>query len=139
MDHGRGREEVAGEAGQRFAQSVKGERGREEVRREDVRGGNKGTERAWPSSALEGGREGGERRKQSARGKAIVGLLEDHESNKKSQYDDFSRKVQFREINLKQLLVIKTRKCQISVLYFALLHCGKGVQTWRWTGALCRH
>lgn len=61
----------------------------------------------WPSSALEGGR-GGKRRKQSARGKAIVGLLGDHKSNKKSQYNDFSRKVQFGEINLKQLLVIKT-------------------------------
>lgn len=61
----------------------------------------------WPSAALEGGR-GGERRKQSARGKAIVGLLGDRMSNKKSQYNDFSRKVQSGEINLKQLLVIKT-------------------------------
>lgn len=64
----------------------------------------RGGERAWPSAALEGGR-GGE---QSARGKAIVGLLGDHKGNKKSQYNDFSRKVQFGEINLKQLLVIKT-------------------------------
>jgi len=61
----------------------------------------------WPSSALEGGR-GGKQRKQSARGQAIVGLLGDHKSNKKSQYNDFSRKVEFGEINLKQLLVIKT-------------------------------
>lgn len=42
------------------------------------------------------------------RRKAIVGLLGDRKSNKKSQYNDFSRKVQFGEINLKQLLVIKT-------------------------------
>lgn len=53
------------------------------MRREEARGGNKGTVRAQPSSALEGGRGGGERRKQSARGNAIVGLLGDHESNKK--------------------------------------------------------
>ena len=37
-----------------------------------------------------------------------MGLLGDHKSNKKSQYNDFSRKVQFGEINLKQLRVIKT-------------------------------
>lgn len=42
------------------------------------------------------------------RREAIVGLLGDRKSNKKSQYNDFSRKVQFGEINLKQLLVIKT-------------------------------
>lgn len=35
-------------------------------------------------------------------------FLGDHKSNKKSQYNDFSRKVPFRGINLKQLLVIKT-------------------------------
>lgn len=61
----------------------------------------------WTSVAelCTGGRK---KRKQSARGKAIVGLLGDHKSNKKSQYNDFSRKVQFREINQKQLLVIKS-------------------------------
>ena len=97
MDHGRGR-------GQRFVLSVRREKGQGEVRRGAVPLGNKGGEQVWPSSALEGGRGG----KQSARRKAIVGLLGDHKSNKKSQYNDFSRKVQFGEINLKQLLVTKT-------------------------------
>lgn len=54
-----------------------------------------------------GGRAG-KRGKQSARGKAIVGLLGDRRSNKIAQHNGFSRKKPFREINLKQLLVIKT-------------------------------
>lgn len=53
---------------------------------------------------------------QSARGKAIAGLLGDHKSNKISQYNDFSRNVQFGEINLKQLLVIKTLESVKSLL-----------------------
>lgn len=59
---------------------------------------------------LKGGRGGGggKLRKQIARGKAIVGLRGDLKSNKKAQYNDFSRKAPFREINLQQLLVIKT-------------------------------
>lgn len=135
----RGRGEAAGGVGQRFVLSVRRERGQREVRREAALWGNKGGERAWPSSALEGGR-GGRRRKQSARGKAIVGLLGDHKSNKKSQYNDFSRKVQFRGSKSKAAACNKDSwKCQISPLYFTLLHCGKGAQTWRWTGAQCGH
>lgn len=85
------RREAAGAVGQRFVLSVRREKGQREVRREAVLWGNKGGEQAWPSSALEGGR-GGKRRKQSARGKAIVGLLGDHESNKKITIQWFFQK-----------------------------------------------
>lgn len=80
------------------------------------------------------------REEESARGKAIVGLLGDHESNKKSQYNDFSRKVQFREINLKQLLVIKTLE---SVRYLPCTSpcyaVGKAFRHVDGAGALCSH
>lgn len=65
-----------------------------------------------------------------------MGLLGDHKSHKKSQYNDFSRKVQFGEINLKQLLVIKTlESVKALARTSASLHCGKGAQTCRWAGA----
>lgn len=53
-------------------------------------GGNKG--RAWPSSALEGGR-GGEA--EAPEGRQLWDFLGIRRAIKKSQYDDFSRKVQF--------------------------------------------
>lgn len=46
--------------------------------------------------------------KQSARGKAIVGLLQNHESNKNHNTMIFPEKLSLRGINLKQLLVVKT-------------------------------
>lgn len=108
MDHGRGGRRRAQRVSGCVELSVRRGKGQREVRREAVLFEvTKAVNKCGQSSALAGGR-GGKQRKQSARGKAIVGLLGDHKSNKKSQYNDFSRKVQFGEINLKQLLVIKT-------------------------------
>lgn len=65
-----------------------------------------------------------------------MGLLGDHKSHKKSQYNDFSRKVQFGEVNLKQLLVIKTLESVKSLPCTSPCYTvGKGTQTCRWTGA----
>ena len=59
--------------------------------------------------------------------KAIVGLRGDLKSNKKNaQYNDFSRKAPFREINLKQLLVIKILERVKYLPCISPLQCWKG-------------
>lgn len=93
----------------------------------------------WTSVAelCTGGRK---KRKQSARGKAIVGLLGDHKSNKKITIQWFFQKSAVQRNKSKAAACNKEPwKCQVSPLYFTLLHCGKGIQTCRWAGALSSH
>lgn len=76
------------------------------------------------------------KREQRARGKAIVGLLGD----KKITIQRFFQKSAVWGNKSKAAACNKgSWKCEISLLYFTLLHCGKGIQTCRWTGALCGH